>query len=378
MKQTQKRTWAEIDLGALEHNYHALRTLPPRNCKFLGVVKANAYGHGAIPVARRLEKLGTDYLAVACLDEGAELRVAGITAPILVLGHTPVEFAADLVRLRLTQTVYHLETAKALSAAAQAEGRPLKIHLKADTGMSRLGLLSDEAHIDAAAEELAAICALPGLEAEGIYTHFSDADGSEAFTMCQLRRFTAVIDALSAKGISFPLRHCAASAGTLRFPCSHLNMVRPGIALYGYLPAPSCGGQLAGELRPVMTLKTRVAEVKELPAGAPVSYGRTAILEKDTRMAVLSIGYADGFARALSNRGTVLLGGEERPVTGRVCMDLCMVPAGETVQVGDVAEVFGPNLPLERMAALLDTIPYEILCNVSRRVPRVYVEPAGR
>lgn len=374
MESRQKRTWAEIDLGALEHNYRALRGMLSPGCRFLGVVKANAYGHGAIPVARRLEQLGADYLAVASLDEGAELRVAGITAPILVLGQTPTEFAADVVRLRLTQTVWDLESAKALSAAAQAEGREVKIHLKADTGMSRLGLCCDASHLEQTAETMAAICALPGLNHEGIFTHFSDADGSEEFTMLQFTRFLDLIDKLKDMGITFAIRHCAASAATLRFPCTHLDMVRPGIALYGHYPSPECEGLDGGALEPVMTLKTRVAAVEERPAGACVSYGRTARLEEDTRLAVLPIGYADGLFRGLSNRGVVSLGGERRPILGRVCMDLCMVPAGENVQPGDVAEVFGKELPVEEHADLLGTISYELLCAVSRRVPRIYLE----
>lgn len=374
MERTEKRTWAEIDLGALEHNYRTLRAMLPAGCRFLGVVKANAYGHGAIPVARRLEKLGADYLAVASLDEGAELRVAGITAPILVLGHTPVEFAADLVRLRLTQTVFDLDTARALSAAAVAEGRDLKIHLKADTGMSRLGLLCDEAHMEESADAMAAICALPRLDHEGIFTHFSDADGSEEFTMLQFTRFLDVIAAMEKRGVTFAIRHCAASAGTLKYPCTHMDMVRPGIALYGHYPSPDCQGLDGPGLAPVMTLKTRVAAVRELPAGSFVSYGRTARLEEDTRVAVLPVGYGDGFFRLLSNRGAVLLGGKECPILGRVCMDLCMVRADDAARPGDEAVLFGPDYPIETMADQVGTIQYELLCDVNRRVPRIYRE----
>lgn len=372
MESKEKRTWAEIDLVALEHNYRALRAMLPAECKFLGVVKANAYGHGALPVARRLEQLGADYLAVASLDEAAELRVAGVTTPILILGHTPVEFASNLVQLRLTQSVWDMETARALSAAAQAEGRALKIHLKVDTGMSRLGFLCDEEHRAKTVETVSDICALPWLEHEGIFTHFADADGSEKFTMQQFTCFLDLLKALEERGLTFSLRHCAASAATLRYPCTHLDMVRPGIALYGHYPSPECEGLDGPGLEPVMTLKTRVAAVKELPAGSFVSYGRTARLEEKTRLAVLPIGYADGLFRGLSNRGCVSIHGVERSIVGRICMDLCMVEAGEDVRPGDVAEVFGPHLPLEQAAGLLDTISYELLCAVSRRVPRLY------
>lgn len=374
MERMERRTWAEIDLGALEHNYRTLRAMLPAECKFLGVVKASAYGHGAIPVARRLEKLGADYLAVACLDEAAELRVAGITLPILILGHTPTEYATELVRLRLTQTVFDLETAKALSAAAVAEGRALKIHLKADTGMSRLGMLCDESHMEEAVENIVSICALPGLECEGIFTHFSDADGSEDYTMFQFTRFLDLLDALKEREITFVLRHCAASAATLKYPCTYLDMVRPGIALYGHDPDPAGEDVDELDLKPVMTLKTRVSAVRVLPKGAYVSYGRTVELEQDTRVAVISIGYADGLSRQLSNRGSVSIRGEICPIVGRICMDLCMVQVGEEVQLEDEAIVFGALHPVEAMATDLDTISYEVLCAVNRRVPRVYRE----
>lgn len=367
------RTWAEIDLGALEENYRALRGLLPAGCRFLGVVKANAYGHGAVPAARRLEALGAEYLAAACLDEAAELREAGISAPILVLGPIPVEQAGEAAAQNVTATVCHWENARALSAAAVAAGRTLKIHLKADTGMSRLGLVCDHAHLSAAVEEMAAIAALPGLEVEGVFTHFADADGDEAFTMLQLQRFQALLEGLRDRGIVPAIRHCAGSAATLKYPATYLDMVRPGIALYGHYPDPSCKGPGSPLLRPVMRLCTRVVDVRTVPAGATVSYGRTARLERETRLAVLPIGYGDGLFRCLSNRGRITIRGVPRTITGRVCMDLCMVPAGEDVQVGDVAEVYGPSQPVEEAAALAGTISYELLTAVGRRVPRVYL-----
>ncbi len=372
MEEKQMRTWAEIDLGALEHNYRALRAMLPAGCRFLGVVKANAYGHGAVEAARRLERLGAEYLAVAGLDEAAELRAAGITSPILTLGPIPAEQAGEAAALNVTATVCHWESAKALSEAARAAGRTLKVHLKADTGMSRLGLVCDGEHTAAAVEEMAAIHALPGLEVEGIFTHFADADEDEAFTMLQFTRFLDVLEALKGRGIVPAIRHCAASAATLKYPCTYLDMVRPGIALYGHYPDPSCVGLDGPGLEPVMRLCTRVIDVRTVPAGATVSYGRTARLEREERLAVLPIGYGDGLFRCLSNRGHISIRGVPRPITGRVCMDLCMVPAGEDVQVGDVAEVYGPAQPVEEAAALAGTISYELLTAVSRRVPRVY------
>ena len=375
MKQTQTRTWTEIDLSNLEHNYRALRAMLPQGCRFLGVVKADAYGHGAVPVARRLEMLGAEYLAVACLDEALELRQAGITTPILILGYTPVERADSLLDNGITQTVYDVDMARALSDAAAAAGKTLKIHVKADTGMSRLGWLCGEEDQSAAVEAIAQVCALPGLEAEGIYTHFANADGDEDYTMLQFTRFLDLLEALKDKGITFAIRHCAASAAALKFPCTHLDMVRPGIALYGHYPDPSCEGLDGPGLRPVMTLKTRVASVKTVPAGTPVSYGCTHVLDRETRLAALTIGYADGLPRLCSDKLEVLIGGQRAPVVGRICMDMCMADVtGLDVAPGDEVEVFGEHLPIEDVAALAGTIQYELLCAVSPRVHRAYLD----
>ena len=375
MKQTQTRTWTEIDLSNLEHNYRALRAMLPQGCRFLGVVKADAYGHGAVPVARRLEMLGAEYLAVACLDEALELRQAGITTPILILGYTPVERADSLLDNGITQTVYDVNMARALSDAAAAAGKTLKIHVKADTGMSRLGWLCGEEDQSAAVEAIAQVCALPGLEAEGIYTHFANADGDEDYTMLQFTRFLDLLEALKDKGITFAIRHCAASAAALKFPCTHLDMVRPGIALYGHYPDPSCEGLDGPGLRPVMTLKTRVASVKAVPAGTPVSYGCTHVLDRETRLAALTIGYADGLPRLCSDKLEVLIGGQRAPVVGRICMDMCMADVtGLDVAPGDEVEVFGEHLPIEDVAALAGTIQYELLCAVSPRVHRAYLD----
>ena len=375
MKQTQTRTWTEIDLSNLEHNYRALRAMLPQGCRFLGVVKADAYGHGAVQVARRLETLGAEYLAVACLDEALELRQARITTPILILGYTPTERAEALLDNGITQTVYDVEMARALSNAAAAAGKTLKIHVKADTGMSRLGWLCGGENLSAAVETMAQVCALPGLEAEGIYTHFANADGDEDYTMLQFTRFLDLLEALKERGITFAIRHCAASAAALKFPCTHLDMVRPGIALYGHYPDPSCEGLDGPGLRPVMTLKTRVASVKAVPAGTPVSYGCTHVLDRETKLAALTIGYADGLPRLCSDKLEVLIGGQRAPVVGRICMDMCMADVtGLDVAPGDEVEVFGEHLPIEDVAALAGTIQYELLCAVSPRVHRAYLD----
>ena len=368
------RTWAEISLKNLEHNYRALRACAP-NSKFLGVVKANAYGHGAVPVAKKLEELGADYLAVACLNEALELREAGIVMPIMILGATPVEFAPLVVEHNITQAVFTPELAKALSEAAAKAGKTARIHVKVDTGMSRLGLLCHEPV--SCGKQVEAICSLPHLEAEGIFTHFANADGDEEYTMLQFTRFLDLLRHLEGEyGRKFQIRHCAASAAVLNYPCTHLDMVRPGIALYGHYPDPSCEGLDGPGLLPVMTLKSRVAGVKELPEGTPVSYGCTASFGAGGgRVAVLPIGYADGMHRLLSNEGSVYLAGQPRPVMGRVCMDMTMIGLDEAAEVkaGDVAEIFGEHLPVEHHAGLANTVQYELLCAVSPRVPRVYL-----
>lgn len=375
MNLEQTRTWAEVDLRNLEHNYRVLRACAP-DSRFLGVVKADAYGHGAVPVARKLEELGADCLAVACLTEALELRDAGIGIPILILGATPPELAAQVVEGGFIQAVFTTELAEALSAAAGAAGRTARIHIKLDTGMSRLGLLAHDPA--SAAAQAAQLCALPHLEHEGIFTHFANADGDEEYTMLQFTRFLDTLEILEKTyGITFQIRHCAASAAVLNYPCTHLDMVRPGIALYGHYPDPSCEGLDGVGLLPVMTLKSRVAAVRELPENTPVSYGCTArFADGGGRVAVVPIGYADGLHRALSNEGSFWLGGQPRPIMGRVCMDMCMVGLDEKAEVrpGDVAEIFGTHLPVELHARLAGTIQYELLCAVSPRVPRIYLD----
>lgn len=377
MQESQVRTWAEVNLSNLEHNYLALRELLPRGCRFLGVIKSNAYGHGAVRVGKKLEELGAEYLGVACLEEAAELRRAGIGVPILILGHTPVEFAGELLKYNLTQTVFDLQTAEVLSQAAVSAGKKLKVHIKADTGMSRLGVLCNEENMDEAAGTIAQMCTLDGLDAEGIFTHFSVADSDEEYTMMQFTRFLTILDKLQKRGVTFRIRHCASSAAVLKYPCTHMDMVRPGIALYGHYPAD--GMEELCPLLPVMEVKTRIADVRRLPAGTSVSYGRTCELERDSTLAVLPIGYADGFFRLFSNRLEVLVHGQKARITGRICMDFCMADVTDIpgVKQGDVATVYGRDgdgyQPIEAGAEIVGTIQYELLCAVSPRVPRIYV-----
>ena len=370
-----RRTWAEIDLDALEHNYRRARTLTGPGVRYLGVVKADAYGHGAVQIGRKLESLGADYLAVSSLDEARELRHGGITMPILILGHTPPDMVPELIRYHITQAVSALAKAEEYSAAAVACGGTLRVHIKVDTGMSRLGFLVRGGHFEGGVAAIAAACALPGLDAEGIFTHFavSDEDGEEdeAYTREQFGLFTAVIDALARQGRTFAIRHCANSGALARYPEMYLDMVRPGIALYG---AGADAQRL--DLRPVMSLKTCVSTIKVFDPDTTVSYGRTFRTTERTRIGVLPIGYADGFFRGLSNRASVLTKQGSAPIRGRICMDMCMVDLTELpdVHVGDAVEIFGQHQRVDDLASILGTIPYELTCAVSKRVPRLYLE----
>ena len=370
-----RRTWAEIDLDALEHNYRRARTLTGSGVRYLGVVKADAYGHGAVQIGRKLESLGADYLAVSSLDEARELRHGGITMPVLILGHTPPDMVPELIRYHITQAVSALAKAEEYSAAAAACGGTLRVHIKVDTGMSRLGFLVRGSHFDGGVASIAAACALPGLDPDGIFTHFavSDEDGEEdeAYTREQFGLFTAVIDALAQRGRTFAIRHCANSGALARYPEMYLDMVRPGIALYG---AGADAQRL--DLRPVMSLKTCVSTIKVFDPDTTVSYGRTFRTTERTRMGVLPIGYADGFFRGLSNRASVLTDQGSAPIRGRICMDMCMVDLTELpdVHVGDAVEIFGQRQRVDDLASMLGTIPYELTCAVSKRVPRLYLE----
>lgn len=373
MDSTLRRTWAEIDLDALAHNYRALRARMGEQSRFLGVVKADAYGHGAVEVSRTLEELGAEYLAVSNLDEALELRQGGVSLPILQLGLTPADQTAQAIACRVTQAVWSESAALAFSREAQRAGGTLKIHIKLDTGMSRLGFPCDGGSFDASLEAIRRVCALPGLEAEGIFTHFAVSDeadeDSRAYTLRQYRQFTAMTEALAGKGLAFAIRHCANSGAAAGYPQFACDMFRPGIVSYGI-------GHQAEDLglRPVMTLKTVVGAVRELPEDTAVSYGCTFRTSRPSRIGVLPIGYADGLHRTLSNRWQVWTPWGTAPIVGRICMDMCMADLTGLPQVreGGEVEVYGVHNSVNDAARLAGTISYELTCAVSRRVPRVY------
>lgn len=370
-----RRTWAEIDLDALAHNYHVAREVIGPSVKYLGVVKADAYGHGAVQISRKLEELGADYLAVSSLDEARELRHGGIRMPILILGHTPPDMVPQLIQYNITQTVSAKAKAEEYHAAAAAYGGTLKVHIKVDTGMSRLGFLVRGDHFDGGVNAIAASCALPNLSAEGIFTHFAVSDeddtASEQYTREQFDVFMRVLNALKELGTTFAIRHCANSGAWARYPEMYLDMVRPGIALYG----AGADAERYG-LQPVMALKSCVSTIKIFDPETDISYGRTVHTAEKTRVGVLPIGYADGLFRGLSNQMSVQTSCGPAPVLGRICMDMTMVNlSGLTdVHVGDAVELFGKSQRVDQLAERLGTIPYELTCAVSKRVPRLYLE----
>ena len=385
---TLKRTWAEVSLDNLEHNYRAIKNHIPEGCRFLGVMKADAYGHGAVPLSHALCELGAEYLAVSNLEEAIQLRRGGVRAPMLILGYTPASFADTMVFMDITQEVHSLEYAKELDTALAGTNYILNVHLKLDTGMTRIGV--DWRHAvefrrdhERPLPELLEVCGLPHLHVEGVFTHFCVADSKapedEAFTRTQYARFTAMLDALAAHGIRPELRHCASSGATILYPELALDMVRPGIATYGHAPSEDAEGIL--DLRPLMTVRTTVAQLREIPAGTSISYGRTYTAERDMRVAVLPIGYADGLLRGLSGKVSFRIRGRMARSVGRICMDMCMVDVSEIpgIRVGDEAALFGYDtdgtlLPCERIAQQAGTISYEILCGISKRIPRIYMQ----
>jgi len=374
MESTLKRTWAEISLDNLTHNFETIRRQVGPKAKLLGVVKADAYGHGAVRVAKHLERLGAGYLAVSNLDECEELRVNGITLPILMLGFTPADQAGRILKNDMTQAVPNLAIAEAYSSAAVHAGGTMKVHIKLDTGMGRLGFQCDDAHFDASLRDILKILALPGLDVEGVFTHFcvSDeaADECVEFTKVQHNRFLRMIDAVETQGnFRFRLHHCCNAGGIASYPEWAWDMVRCGIILYGT-------GDLAERMgmKPVMTVKTTVSTIKDFDPDTSISYGRQFFTTRPSRIAVLPIGYADGLFRALSGKLRVLTPYGEAQQVGRICMDMCMIDVTDLppLKVGDEIEVFGEHQLIETAAKQCGTISYELLCAVSKRVPRYY------
>ena len=376
MESTLRRTWSEINLDTLKSNYQIIKEKIGKDVKFLGVVKADAYGHGSINVAKTLEEIGADYLAVSSIDEAMELRVNNIKMPILILGHTPKEQVSRLIEYDITQAVTCKAKAIEYSEEAVKIGGKLKIHIKVDTGMSRLGYLCEGNYFETGVDGICEALNMQGLFAEGIFTHFavSDEEGDEAleYTKLQFKLFTDVISEVERKsGRRFQIKHCANTGAVARFPETYLDMVRPGLLLYGYGPYAKQMG-----LKPVMSLKTTVSTIKIYPEGTHISYGGIFVTDKQTRIGVLPYGYADGFFRALSNKCSLMTVDGPAKVRGKICMDMCMIDITDmmNVEVGSEVEVFGEKNSIDELSEIAGTIPYELTCAVSKRVPRKYIK----
>ena len=366
-------TWAEIDLGALKFNFNSVRDKIKKGIRVMVVVKANAYGHGIVAVSRTLEREGVDYLGVATTDEALTLRSSGVKSPILVLGAVLPEEAPVAVRNDITLTLCSDDLAKALIREAKRLNKPAKVHIKIDTGMGRIGVWHESAP-----SFIENIFKTKELFPEGIYTHFSSAGRDDFFTQYQIDSFDGLLKKMSQKNINFKLRHAANSIALISVLKSHLNLIRPGIIMYGIYPKK--GASKLIRLKPVMSLKTRVTFLKDVPAGRSISYGRTYITQKDTKIATLPIGYADGYGRILSNKAQAIVRGKRAPVIGKITMDQTMLDVGhiQNVKTGDEVVLIGSQrgelITADELAKLCGTIPYEIVTGISDRVPRVYKE----
>jgi len=360
-------TYAEISLDAIKCNIAEIKKLIAPNVKFMAVVKANAYGHGSVAIARAAVEAGADYLAVANLKEALELRDAGITSKILILTESPTSVMDEIVQYDLTQTVYSFMEAKTLSDEAQKRNKIANVHVKIDTGMGRVGVSPSEA-----LAFIAKISSLPSLRLEGVFTHFAKAeDHQDNFTKEQFERFKQII----ARVKDIPIKHSANSAGVVFHPDTHLDMVRVGLMMYGLYPNGNSRRLI--ELQPALSFKSRITYLKKVPAGTPVSYGCTHLTRIPTQIATIPVGYADGFSRGLSNRGQVIIRGRRYPVVGRVTMDLTMIDVSDAkVAMGDevvlIGEQNGQMIPADEIAKMEDTVSYEVICGIGKRVPRIY------
>lgn len=372
------RTWCDVSLDNLEYNINQIKSKVSENVKLCGIVKANAYGHGVEEIALNLIEQGFDYLAVAFIDEAVELRLCGIDHPILILGNTPKDTAEQVVEYNITASVYNIETAKMLSAEAVKQNKTAKIHIKIDTGMSRIGFVPTEQSI----AEIISVSKLPNIYIEGIFTHFANSDADdETMTLKQFDKFMNVVSVLEKQGLVIPVKHCCNSAAIIKYPEMHLDMVRAGIILYGMYPSDI---EYDIDLKPLMNFKTSVINVKTMHPGETISYGATYTVEKPMKVATIAVGYADGYSRLLSNCGRVLVNGQFANILGRICMDQCMIDVTNVhnISIGDEVILFGAdeneNLPIEELAVKLGTINYELPCVINNRVPRCYTKDNKR
>ena len=371
-----RRTWAEINIDAMKYNVENIRRITSPNAKIMAVVKADAYGHGYRKVCKSLLESGVDCFAVAMVAEAKEIRRSGFDVPVLILGATHRSEAEEIVRYDIMPNVYNYEFAKYLSQIAVKQNKNVKIHLKIDTGMSRLGFVAGDDNTELL-NEIIKIYNLPNIIIDGIFSHFACSDEADSsYTYLQFERFKQLIDELEAVGINIPCKHIANSAAIMMYPEMHLDMVRAGIILYGYYPSNEVDKEKL-PLKPVMTLKSSVTLVKDMDAGRGVSYGKTYITDRKTKIATIPIGYADGYLRSLSQKAKMEIDGKLCNVIGRICMDQCMIDVTNVnnINIGDEVIIFGEGqITADDVAEWMNTINYEILCLVSKRIPRIYCE----
>jgi alanine racemase len=368
---TGRPTIAEIDVKALAFNYRQIKRHIPKGVSILAVVKADAYGHGAVPVSLKLEKLGVEYLGVAIPEEGVELRKGGVKAPVLIFGGIFKGDAEEIIRYGLTPVVFDIESLKHLSKAAEKRRKKARVHIKVDTGMGRLGV-----PFELFPAFLKDLRKYPDIEIEGLLSHFSMTGGEEVYTAYQWKKYQEGLAMAREMGISSRYLHMASSATLTTFPSFSGNLVRPGIMLYGSYPSPAIEKLI--ELKPVLTLKTRIHFLKSVSTGSRISYGGTFVTRRESLIATLPVGYADGYSTRLSNQGEVLIRGKRAPIVGRVCMDLIMADVTDIhgVSKGDEAILIGrqgeERITADEIAKKIGSIPYEVLCLIGKRVPRVY------
>ena len=375
MNKMIRPVWAEIDLDAIKYNIDSIKRRVDTK-ELIAVVKADAYGHGALDVSKTLVENGATKLAVAVITEAMELRHGNINTPIMILGYTPLEFAADLINYDIEQTIFDLEYATKLSEIALNLGKEAKVHVALDTGMGRIGFLINDNSLN----EILKISSLKGLEVVGIFTHFATADESDKnYSNKQYKKFTDFNEKLISKGVNILLKHVSNSGAIIDMPNTYLDGVRAGIVLYGYYPSEDVLKQNL-DLKKAITIKTQVAHVKILDKNEYVSYGRKFKTERKSIIATLPIGYADGYSRALTGKAKVIINGKFAPVVGTICMDQCMIDVTDigNVHVGDEVIVLGNDKDLkfdaDDMAKAMGTINYEVLCMIKQRIPRVYIE----
>src|SRR3989338_8541500 len=363
-------TFAEIDMGAIRHNLEIVEHIVQNNTQILGVVKADAYGHGIIEVSKAIVDY-VDYFGVASIAEAAGLRRIGIKKPILVIGAILPEETEGVLRFNVIQTVSDLDVPRRLSKLARAKNKTVKVHVKIDTGMGRLGFWHEEA-----IGFIKKIAGLKDIIIDGIFTHFPNAESDKVFTYKQIGNFKRLVEDLWDSNIDIPIKHTANSMALIDFKDSHMNMVRPGLMMYGIYPKKSLMKNIF--LRPALTLKTKITHLKSMPKGRGISYGTTYVTRKSTKIATIPVGYGDGYSRHFSNKAEVLINGIRCPIVGRVCMDMSMVDVGhlKNVKVGDDVILIGRQgsyiIRAEELAGLINTIPYEVLCNIGHRWPRIF------